>query len=218
MARRTSKGGPLTHERILEAALELVDTQGMERLTMRRLATSLGVDPMAIYYHIPGKEALLAGLVTHVFSGMRKPPAAPAPWPDRVRAFARAYRALARAHPNLILHLVSNVEAAAAATLEASEALFDALSASGLPPKRVVHAADLVVDFVNGFVLGEVARPLGRPDDRTELLDRLCRLPAGALPAMRRVYDRLSAEEMAADFDFCLDVLLAGLAAVGREA
>jgi TetR/AcrR family tetracycline transcriptional repressor len=87
---------------------------------MRRLAAELGVDPMAIYYHLPGKRAVLSGLIEDVFAELRVPSAG-GTWRDRVRGWARAYRDLARAHPNLVLHLVSNAEAGATAALEASE-------------------------------------------------------------------------------------------------
>src|SRR5437868_13679036 len=58
---------PLSTERIIEAALQIVDGQGLSRLTMRRLGDALEVEAMAIYHHLPrGKEQLLDGLVAHV--------------------------------------------------------------------------------------------------------------------------------------------------------
>ena len=54
---------PLTRERVLTAALEIVDREGLARLSMRRLGAELGVDPMAVYYHIPNKAALLDAMV-----------------------------------------------------------------------------------------------------------------------------------------------------------
>ena len=58
---------PLTRGRILGAALRLVDGEGMGALSMRRLGAELGVDPMSIYHHLPGKEAVVSGLVGMVF-------------------------------------------------------------------------------------------------------------------------------------------------------
>ena len=54
---------PLSRERVLVAAVALADAKGIQALTMRRLATDLGVEAMSLYYHLPGKEALLDGLV-----------------------------------------------------------------------------------------------------------------------------------------------------------
>ena len=220
MGRRTGrpKAGQerLTRERIVGAALRLVDEEGMRALSMRRLAARLGVDPMAIYHHLPGKEAVLAALVEDVFAGLRVPPAEGAAWQDGVRGFARAYRAVVRSHPNLVRHVVTHAEVAAAAALEAGEELYAALEAAGLPPAAVVRAADLVVDYVHGFALAEAAGPLEQPADRSDLLALLRARPPEELPATRRVLGSLRTDELRADFAFGLDVILAGLDAVGR--
>ena len=57
---------PLSRDAVLVAAAALADAKGIQALTMRRLATDLGVEAMSLYYHLPGKEALLDGLVDHV--------------------------------------------------------------------------------------------------------------------------------------------------------
>ena len=85
---------PLTEERILSAALRLVEEHGLADLSMRRLAAALGVDPMAIYHHLPSKGALVAGLVRRVFAELPAPADGGSAWQARVRAFARAYRDL----------------------------------------------------------------------------------------------------------------------------
>src|SRR5208337_4377183 len=63
---REGSGLPLERERIVQTALELVDRDGLDALSMRRLGAELGVDPMAIYYHIPNKQALLEAIVEAV--------------------------------------------------------------------------------------------------------------------------------------------------------
>jgi TetR/AcrR family transcriptional regulator, tetracycline repressor protein len=74
---------PLTRERIIEAALHLIDAQGLRRLTMRRLGDALEVEAMAIYHHLPrGKEQLLDALVGHVAAVPATRPAAAPPAPD----------------------------------------------------------------------------------------------------------------------------------------
>ena len=76
---------PLTRDGILQAAIRLVDAGGMEALSMRRLAGELGVDPMAIYHYLPGKAAVVSGMVGLV---VREMPTVPeeGPWQERVRA------------------------------------------------------------------------------------------------------------------------------------
>ena len=92
---------------------------------------------------------------------MHAPANSGAAWQDLVRENARTLRKLTEAHPTLVLHLVSNPRAGAVAALEANEALFGALVRAGFTPRVVLRAADLVVDHVNGFALGEAAGPLG---------------------------------------------------------
>lgn len=189
----------------------------MDALSMRRLAGELGVDPMAIYHHLPGKDAVISGLVALVAGEMRLPPSGGESWREGVRAWARAYRGLALSHPNLVLRIVSDAAAVSEAALLVGEPLYEALEGSGLPPITVVRAADTVVDFVHGFVLAEASQAPGRRYDRREFLKRLRVRPVGELPAMRRVYGALSEKEALYDFDSGfetgLDVILSGLEA-----
>ena len=119
--------------------------------------TELGVNPMSIYHHLPGKDAVISGLVELVFSGMQVRYPDGSSWQDRVRAWTEAYRGLVRSHPNLVLELVFNAAAASEAVLLVNEPLYGALDESGLPPAEVVRAADSVVDFVRGFAIAEGA-------------------------------------------------------------
>ncbi|MDX6623006.1 MAG: hypothetical protein QOE75_938 [Solirubrobacterales bacterium] len=221
MGRRTGRPRAgqevLTRERILDTALRVVDADGLGALTMRRLADELGVDPMAIYRHLPGKQALVAALVGRAFSDLRLPAAAGRPWQDRVRAFAAAYRALARAHPNLVLQIVTDAAAASAAALEASEELYAALEAAGLPPSSIVRANNLIVDYLNGFALAEASaadtktvdleEQLADPDERSET----------AAPTMRRVLAQVPCTDLDSSFAFGLDTILLGLEAIATR-
>src|SRR5690242_6604720 len=91
---------PLTSDRIIEAALRIIDEDGLRALTMRRLGQALGVEAMSLYHHLPGKAAVLSGVAEALLSGLRLEDAADGTWQDRMRRLARAYRGLAHAHPN----------------------------------------------------------------------------------------------------------------------
>ncbi len=202
----------LTPERIVAAALSLVDEEGIEGLSMRRLAKNLGVDPMAIYHHLPNKRALLSALIEEVFSEMRVPELEETEgWRERVRAWAYAFRDVARAHPKLVPHLASYPEAADEATLESTEELYAAFEAAGMPPRQIVGAVGVVVDYLNGFALAEASGALGGPDEQRGMLAMLDARPQGELPAMRRTLEALPSEDLGTDFVLGLDILLAGL-------
>ncbi len=149
---RRAGAEPLTPERIFDAGLALVDRAGVEGLSMRRLGTALGVDPMAIYHHVPNKEALFHGIVRRVFAEMPNSDESGS-WPTRVRLWARAYRGVVEGHPNLVLRIVTSPAAVAVAAGEANAALYRALQVSGLRPVDVERGADVIIDYVNGSVL-----------------------------------------------------------------
>jgi TetR/AcrR family tetracycline transcriptional repressor len=225
MARRAGRprvgDEPLTRERILGTALSLVDESGIEALSMRRLAKELGVDPMAIYHHLPNKRALLRALIEEVFSGMRMMDVEETgDWRGRVRAWALAFRDVARAHPKLVPQLASYPEAAAEATLQSTEELYAAFEAAGMTPREILGAVGVVVDYLNGFALaGASGAALGDPDEQRQMLGLLDARPRGELPAMRRTLEALAAEAPGKDdFEFGLEAVLAGLeATAGRR-
>lgn len=207
----------LTRERILVVALRLVDEQGVEALSMRRLAAELAVDPMAIYHYLPNKQAILAGLIELVFAEWPVPLTVSPDWQEGVRDFARAYHQLTRAHPNLTLYLVTEAEFGAAAALAATESLYAALAGAGLAPGIIVRAADLIVDYLNGFALAESSGRFGLPGERQALLTRLSESPTEQYPTLRQVLAALSETELAANFEAGLDLILAGLAALAQN-
>jgi TetR/AcrR family transcriptional regulator, tetracycline repressor protein len=212
---------PLTREGILAAALGIVDRDGLGGLSMRRLAAELGVNPMSIYHHLPGKEALVSGIVGVVFSGMRVPPSEGLSWQERVRAYARAHRDVVRSHPNLALEIVSDAAVVSDAMLSSAEPLYAALENAGLSPTAIVRAADSLVDFVHGFTLGEASNPSGTFDIGPELLARLESRPVDEVPALRRVFGALGEEGARYDFDAAfeagLDILVGGIEAVAGD-
>jgi TetR/AcrR family transcriptional regulator, tetracycline repressor protein len=158
MTGRRSPRGTLSRERILDAALQLIDAHGIEAFSMRRLGAQLGVDPMAVYHHVGAKRAIVLALVERVVAGFGVPGGA-ATWEQRVRAWASAYRELALAHPGLVLQIVSDPEAVAIAAVHVNEPLVAALKEAGLAPAAVAAAVNVTVDYVHGAVLPAAARP-----------------------------------------------------------
>src|ERR1700689_5582680 len=98
--RRAGNGsGKITREAVLAAALEIIDRDGADALSMRRLARVLDRDPMIIYRYAPGKAALLDGVAETVLSQLQVDCADP-DWAGQLREVARRFRALALAHPH----------------------------------------------------------------------------------------------------------------------
>ncbi|MBO3748532.1 TetR family transcriptional regulator [Streptosporangiaceae bacterium NEAU-GS5] len=178
---------PLSRERIIDAALHIADSQGLRRLTMRRLGDALEVEAMAIYHHLPrGKEALMDALAEHVTSVRVDPGGLPA-WPDVARAWARAARAALLEHPGVLA--LALTKPPKGASLIALRDQSEQLAEAGLPdPGPAVRALRA---YVHGSVAVEVQQSGWADPDAT-------------------VRDARTAEGEV-DFEHGLDALLIGL-------
>lgn len=92
----------LTKEVLFETALRIVDTEGLEALTMRRLASELGVEAASLYHHVPNKDALLDGVLTVMRTEIRLPDPIPSDWKELMAAIFDEYGRVLAAHPNLV--------------------------------------------------------------------------------------------------------------------
>lgn len=158
---------PLSKERILATALHLIDTQGLRRLTMRRLGDALEVEAMAIYHHFPrGKEALLDALVEHVSTVAAEPPS-DADWRAPLRAWARSLRSRLCAHPELLPLLITRptTSQAALTTADTQRAAFEQ---AGLRGAVIPIATHTLTSYVIGSTALEIraARQPGTANGR----------------------------------------------------
>ncbi len=172
---RRRRGRPsqlvLTRERILATTLDLLERDGLDGLTIRAVARTLRVDPMALYHYFPDKHALLAAAAAHAYAGLDPTAGTRGSWRQRLESLAIAYvEHLARAGE--LLRYLTARETAAREPARQLEARFVAASAElALPARdrRVAH--DVFVDFLHGFSLGVrgVLAPAMRRRLRTEL-------------------------------------------------
>lgn len=93
---------PLTKGELFDRALAIADADGLEAVTMRRLAAEVGVEAASLYHHIPNKEALLDGVLVRMRSEIRLPDPIPEDWTDLMEAIWSEYSRLLSAHPNLV--------------------------------------------------------------------------------------------------------------------
>lgn len=208
----------LTGDRIHGAALALIDEHGLAAFSMRRLAGELGVDPMSIYHHVANRDALLSGVVARVLREHVPTDDPDVAWRDRIHGWARQYRALAMAHPNLVLPLVADTAAASRLAPPILEPLYAALADRELAPAEIVDTADTLVDYVHGFVIAESAQRGAPAFDRGRLRDDL---DDAALPNVARVLGSLPPDDLRYDFDAGfergIDVLIVGIDGYRRE-
>ncbi|MEV8377650.1 TetR/AcrR family transcriptional regulator C-terminal domain-containing protein [Kribbella sp. NPDC056861] len=192
----------LSRQTILEAALRIVDDEGIEAMTMRRLAATLGVNPMSIYHHLPNKAAVFAGLAELVFAQLESSaPDDSVPWQDELKGAATAYRDALRAHPNLALQVLSDTSAVSDVVVVTVEPFYRALDRAGATPRQIFEAVNTIVDFIHGFSLGEASVRADTFDLAPDLLTRIGNLPLGKAPTLVRIVTELGAEGLAYDFD-----------------
>src|SRR6476619_894814 len=149
--------GKITRDVVLAAALELIDRDGVDGLSMRRLARVLGRDPMILYRHAPNKAALLDGVAETVLAQRKVGPADP-DWAGQLRAVARGYRALALAHPKVVPLLVTRPLATPLGlrppgTLRPLEDILALLTRAGFSGPDALHIYRALFGFLHGHVL-----------------------------------------------------------------
>jgi AcrR family transcriptional regulator len=179
----------------LEAAVALVDREGLEALSMRRLGRELGVEAMSLYNHIPNKDALLDGMVEVLLGKLRSPGSNGDPsWEAQVRGAFRSYLELARAHPNVFPLF-------ALRPLNTAESLrvFGLLREAGLDNVSALRAFRTLSGYTIGHALAEIRGPALEPAGEAE----------GGGKTPRAGADRTGDRD--AEFEFGLDLILAGL-------
>jgi AcrR family transcriptional regulator len=135
--------GKITRNVVLAAALEIIDREGADGLSMRRLARALNRDPMILYRHAQNKAALLDGVAEMVLAQLKVDPADP-DLAAQLRAIARDYRRLALAHPHVVPLLVTRPLATPLAlrpqgTLRPLEDVLELLTRAGFSDPDALH-------------------------------------------------------------------------------
>jgi TetR/AcrR family transcriptional regulator, tetracycline repressor protein len=226
MAQENRRNAPqratLTPRAVVEVALALAEAEGLEAVTIRRLARELSVTPMALYWHFRSKDELLDGMAARIFEEIDLSVDASATWQEQLRALLGSMVSVLRAHPSTAI-LLSTRTASSEGSLRATEVALDILRRGGFSPTEATqiarHALSTVVNLVSGEP-GVVAR---EESGKLRNARRRARLYLESLPPER--YPRLVeaatplSEGVDPDtyFAFGLDLLLAGVEAMAAR-
>ncbi|MEV6829985.1 TetR/AcrR family transcriptional regulator C-terminal domain-containing protein [Amycolatopsis sp. NPDC051102] len=200
--------GNLSRELILREALALVDDEGLDAVSMRKLARRLGVDPMSLYNHVDGKDALLDGIAEVLLAAIPAPPP-DADLRETMSALAHGFRAAMLGHSRAA-PLVLTRRLASMTALAPVEAVLAPLLAAGFPPDRAVHGLRTVLAFLIGTLMREVE---ATPADGGRLAD----LERAGLPAVSAAAPFLAVCDHEAEFEFGLRILLDALGAMAAR-
>jgi AcrR family transcriptional regulator len=196
----------LSREKIVAEALALIDAEGLAALTTRRLAGRLGVSGPSLYNHFATMDDLVEAVADCVIGkvdldGLAEPDL---PWPEAMRNWARSYRDVLSAHPNLVPAAIHGPGRRPAA-LKLADAVYGATVRAGWPPREATEIGALMRFFVAGAALGSFAG--GFSEDPALYGEDYPHLRRAHLLAAR------SHDIDAAAFELGLDSLLSGLLA-----
>jgi len=201
----TNTRAPLTRLRIAQAALAVVDRDGLDALSMRHLGAELGVEGMAVYRHFPNKAAVLAGVVEALLSELVIPPPSDVPWQLVFREVSRAYRALLLRHPHVI-PLLAALPLTDPAAARAAGAVMALLRAAGFDAQSALKTLATITSYVIGVAQWEVGTAPFRADGAREFV-----LPPDADPYLVELLPQLAEDDCDETFEFGLDVIVRGL-------
>ncbi|GAB7042741.1 MULTISPECIES: TetR/AcrR family transcriptional regulator [Catenuloplanes] len=147
----------LSRERIIATATALIDEEGLDAVSTRRLAAELGVRGPSLYNHFATKDEILDAVADAIIEHVETAAFADRPWPEALRTWGHSYRAALAAHPNIVPHMARGPGRRPAA-LRMADAVYGGLVREGWPPARATHIGALMRYLVAGSALGSFAR------------------------------------------------------------
>lgn len=211
--RQTTKNRPpMSRERVLRAAVDLADREGLDALTMRRLASAVGVEVMTLYYYFAKKDDILDGIGDIVATEIEQPSGGE-DWKATARRRAISAHAVLSRHRWASLLWVSR-DALGAGRLRYMDAGLRVFREAGFSPELTEHAFHAVENHIVGYTLQEMSFALDERDLAQAGAHFLERLPVEEYPDLAaHVAQHLQGEGHldAGDFEFALDLILDGI-------
>ncbi|GGV81044.1 TetR/AcrR family transcriptional regulator [Streptomyces thermoviolaceus] len=217
----------LTRDRIVDAAFTVLDREGYDGLTMRRVASVLQVTVSALYAHVSSKDELVELMYTRLFDGFTMPAPDPERWQEQVREYAHFGRRRLREHRDMARISMAHAPFTAE-LLPHVEGVLAIFRAAGLPDRIAAEAGDIISTYIDGFVLEESlwqdrmtahggdGSAEGASGDGRDMAERmrnyLASLPAEDFPHLRSLAGLMITDSSDERFDIGLEIILRGLA------
>jgi AcrR family transcriptional regulator len=217
---RLSRAAHLTRATVAEHAVRLADTEGLDAVTIRRLAQELGVTPMALYWHFKNKDELLLGIADHVMSGVQATRKPGDSWTRQLRAMVESLVAVMRAHPSLPALLQNVDKQSAVGFARATNDALALLTGAGFTLQESYWIASYLLHSSIGLVAAWPGCPATVPEPEAAEWRRqkrltLEKLTPGDYPMIaafaRTVEDETDTETY---YSFGIDLVMAGVTAI----
>jgi AcrR family transcriptional regulator len=213
--RRTGQKAGLSRAKVLASALAIADSDGLDAVGVRAVASALGVTPMAIYRHVENRDALIVGIGEQAIAEVEIPPRS-GQWQEDLRELARTFRRTLLEHPAAVAVLLQQPLYTPAA-MQLANAVLGILATAGFAPRRAVPLYRQIARFLLALVVLEAeSGPALSAADRSARADEarteLANVPAAGFPHLAEAAPYLSAPfDPDEAFESSLDLLVAGL-------
>ncbi len=219
---KTMRRSPLSRDRALAAAMSIADAEGLDSLTMRRLAQELGVEAMSLYHHVANKEDILDGMVELVFAEIELP-AGDVGWRRAMEQRAFSLRSTLTRHPWAISIMESRT-APGPATMRHHDWVIGCFRRAGFSIALAAHGFSLVDSYIYGFVLQEVNLPFSESAGPEELEQLVAAILPNLSPETYPHFVELTTEHVLQpgyrygdEFGFGVGLILDGLEAAAQR-
>jgi AcrR family transcriptional regulator len=208
---------PITREAIVEVGLRLLDSDGLDELTMRRLADELDTGAASLYWHVGSKDGLLELIFDRVIGEVDIPEPDPSRWQAQLKEVAYAAREMILRHRDVVRISIGRIPMGPNA-LRVSEGIFAILRAGGVPDPLAVTAHHLLFAIINGFTLDETTdlgvEIEGPMDEQSASAarDYVAALPQEQFPNLLAVAEHFGQADNDQSFGLLIDVFVDGLA------
>jgi AcrR family transcriptional regulator len=208
---------PITRDAILDAAARVLDKDGVDGLSMRRVADELHTGPASLYWHVRNKDELLQLLFERFNDEIELPAPDSAKWQAQLRLLGRQVRAMAHRHRDYARISLGRIPSGPSLARFA-EWLFQILAPVGVPDQVIAYCGDLMSLYVGAYAFEESLgppSPTGEPMPPEQIAalfrEYLRSLPATQFPHVHRAADLLFGGDADERFEFGLDVLIRGI-------
>jgi AcrR family transcriptional regulator len=208
---------PITTEAIVAAALRILDAEGLDGLSMRRVADELGTGAASLYWHVGRKDGLLDLLFDEVIGEIDVPDPEPERWQQQLKEVSRSMRATILRHRDIVRISIGRIPMGPNA-LEFSDRVLAILRAGGVPDELAVLGEHLLFSVVNGFTMDETGEGGEPPPDQPPVeemaqmaRDYVAALPADRFPNLVAVADYHAISDPDLRFELLLDIYVEGL-------
>jgi AcrR family transcriptional regulator len=205
----------LTQQRVVTEALTLIAEEGVPALTMRALATRLGVVPGALYRHVPNKERLQDLVLDGVLAEVDCDLDTTLPWPEQITVLAHRLRTVLADHPG-VAALLTTRDPLGPHSLTLAEAFLRSLHTAGFGHRQAGHAYFLIVGYILGFEIGNTRTSANQqrvqdPTTRKQLHRFFRSLPTDRFPTLATLGHHIWLDNRDERFTAGLNVLIDGL-------